>query len=503
MVETIVIGLDGANWDLLDPWLEANELPNIAELRERGTSADMESCLPPVTCPNWRCYSTGKNPGKLGVYWWEKIDTADRSLSVPTSRSFKSANYWDYLNKDGRTAGVVNLPMTYPPLDIDGFMISGGPGSEQRNYTTPRELGDELDGDGYQIHPDMTITSSSDEAAAKSVINLIDQRLKTFRRLLEERPVDVAHCTVFYINVLQHFFWREEPTRRAWQVIDEHIGAIRETFPDSTLLLMSDHGCTEIDTMFYANAWLEQEGYLKTTRDVTSMFDKLGVNKTRVSKIAQRFGLRDLLVHVTPDFISSRVPQDEEGAKRAQKLDRVDWDESQAVASGQGLVYLIRDDSAKLKITEELESLRSDVSEIPIAREVLSREEAYHGPYLDDAPDIVFDQMPGVHTSGAIGDNPVFESVSHWKAENVRTGMFLADGPDIVDDVGNTISITDIAPTILQSVDCPVPTDIDGETLRLFGKPAPETTEPIVPSFIAESADESVESRLEDLGYLQ
>jgi predicted AlkP superfamily phosphohydrolase/phosphomutase len=68
MVETIVLGLDGANWELLDSWFRAGNLPNIAALRGRGTTADSLSCLPPVTCPNWRCYSTGKNPGKLGVY---------------------------------------------------------------------------------------------------------------------------------------------------------------------------------------------------------------------------------------------------------------------------------------------------------------------------------------------------------------------------------------------------------------------------------------------------
>ena len=84
MTETIVLGLDGANWALLEPWLEAGNLPNIQSLREEGTWSDMESCLPPVTCPNWRCYSTGKNPGKLGVFWWEKIDTNNRTLSTPS-----------------------------------------------------------------------------------------------------------------------------------------------------------------------------------------------------------------------------------------------------------------------------------------------------------------------------------------------------------------------------------------------------------------------------------
>jgi len=99
-------------------------------------------------------------------------------------------------------------------------------------------------------------------------VDLIDDRFDTFRELLADRPVDVAHLTVFYVNVLQHFFWRDDVTKRAWKVIDEHIGEVRDAYPDATLYLMSDHGCTDVDTVFHANSWLEQEGYLVTRRRV-------------------------------------------------------------------------------------------------------------------------------------------------------------------------------------------------------------------------------------------
>ncbi|AGN00943.1 type I phosphodiesterase/nucleotide pyrophosphatase [Salinarchaeum sp. Harcht-Bsk1] len=505
MPNTVVVGLDGANWDLLQPWLDDGDLPNIASLRNSGVDADLQSCLPPVTCPNWRCYSTGKNPGKLGVYWWEKIDAENRTLSTPNSRSFKSANFWDYLNEDGQTAGVVNLPMSYPPFELDGFMVAGGPGSEQTDYTTPPDLGDELDAAGYDVHPDVAVTSSEDTDAADAVVDLIDQRLETYRRLLDEREVDVAHCTVFYVNVLQHYFWRDEPTYRAWQVIDEHLGAIRQEHPDATLVLLSDHGCDEIDTMFYANTWLEQEGFLHTKTDATSAFERLGINKKRVLKIAERFGAQDLIAKITPEFVKSQVPMDEEGAKREHKLDRVDWSKSRAIASGQGLIYVLDGaESTRDEIMDRLADLESDVSGTPIAREVLTREEAYDGPYVEDAPEIVFDQTPGIHTSGAIGDNPVFEDVSHWRAENVRTGLFLADGPDVTASaVEEPVPITAVAPTVLHSVGCPIPEDVDGMPLALFDGEEPIFRDPITPEFLNRQGSDGVEDRLEDLGYLQ
>ena len=70
MTRTFVVGLDGASWRLLDPWIEAGDLPNLAALRAEHTWAETESCLPPVTFPNWKCYAAGKDPGGLGVFWF-------------------------------------------------------------------------------------------------------------------------------------------------------------------------------------------------------------------------------------------------------------------------------------------------------------------------------------------------------------------------------------------------------------------------------------------------
>lgn len=505
MVDSIVLGLDGANWELLRPWIKNGKLPAIESLRQNGVKSDLESCLPPVTCPNWRCYSTGKNPGKLGVYWWENIDTDERCLSTPTSQSFKSANYWDYLAEDGLSTGVVNLPMTYPPLQMnEGYLIAGGPGSEPDNYTKPTDLRTELEELDYRLHPQSSITSASDGDTARDTINLIDNRLETFRYLLRNRSTDVAHCTIFYINVLQHHFWRGDPTRRAWEVIDNHIGALREEHPDATLYLMSDHGCTNIETVFYVNTWLEQEGFLKTNTNTTSLLERIGINKRLVTDIASELGFRNYLIKWTPENIKRAVPEDEEGAKRDQKLARVDWKNSRAIASGQGLIYLIDgDEQTKREIVDRLSSLRSDVDNRPIARSVHTREEVYWGSYLEEAPTVVFDQRPGVHTSGAIGNNPVFGTNGDWEAENIRTGLFLADGPSVREAIDDKISIMDVAPTILHEHGVDIPSDIDGKPLQLFDQSLPGTQEPIVPDFVERRSDEAAQERLEDLGYLQ
>jgi HAD superfamily hydrolase (TIGR01549 family) len=202
-------------------------------------------------------------------------------------------------------------------------------------------------------------------------------------------------------------------------------------------------------------------------------------------------------------MVGDRLPEDDEGFKREQKLAKVDWDQSKAIASGQGLIYVIDDDSEVIdRLISDLESLRNDSGD-PIARSVFRREDAYEGPYIGDAPNIVFDQRPGVHTNGAIGSNPVFDDAGRWKAENVRTGLFLADGPTVEStNIPEPISITDIAPTVLNSVDCSVPIDMDGDPLGLFGTEF-ETCEPIPFDSVGDTARREVQDRLEDLGYLE
>jgi len=244
---------------------------------------------------------------------------------------------------------------------------------------------------------------------------------------------------------------------------------------------MSDHGCASIDTMFYANSILEQEGLLQTTSGATDTFERLGEQTTgieagRPNRCSEtRRGTRTRVDQ-------TEVPEDDEGAKRDQKLDRIDWSTSNFFASGQGLIYVLdgKEETAE-EIVDKLSSLRSDITGTPIARKVHRRSDVYEGPYVDEAPAVVFDQTPGVHTSGAIGSNPAFEDVSHWSAENVRTGLFLADGPGVTGSSSDRISITDVAPPIMAEHGVAIPTDMDGEPIDLFGRDHPGEQEPVVP----------------------
>lgn len=513
MDTTVVVGLDGANFNLVNEVSSQADLPNLQQLLENGSSGISRSYLPPVTCPNWKCYSTAKNPGRLGVYWWERIDTNDRSIDLPDATNFGSPELWDYLNEENDSAAVVNLPMSYPPREIDELMVAGGPRSREQNYTIPDNLQAEVeDRFDYQVHPDNVLTSNENaDNEVRMVHDLLRVRLRTAHVLLEERDVDFLHVTLFHLNVLQHYFWDGEPPRRAYEIIDEELEPFVED--DYNLVIMSDHGCTEIDTVFYINRWLAANGYLETHPSLASRLHDVGLTQERIAGVVRSLGLEKYIRPLIPRHIIERFPSDE-GVVREEKLKMVDWEETTAIGSGQGLVYVVADSEPERQAI--LESLEADLRATtglngePIARSIHRREDLYEGEYVDKAPDLIFDQRPGVHTSEAMGDGEIFSTPTDWRAENVPEGMVLFHGDDVAAGDLGEVKISDIAPTILHWMGHAVPTDMDGEVLTdVFADGAPpaersvETREPLPDLDADPTIDAAVEDRLADIGYLE
>jgi len=514
MTRTVVLGLDGASWRLLDPWLESGELPNFAAFREASAWAETESCLPPVTFPNWKCYAAGKNPGKLGVYWFERVDLAEGTIEVTNGGDFRTAELWDYLNDDGQQAGVVNMPTMYPPREIDGPIVCGGPDavegeyrSIEGGYTTPAELEDELEERfDYRVHPE-PLLSSNDERGAEvdAILDVLESRLDVAVTLLEEQDLEFVHVTLFYLNVLQHFFWNDEPTLRAYRLIDEWIGRLRE-LEDTNLVIMSDHGCGPTTTEFYINEWLAANGYQARGTSVDNVFQKVGLDRENVLSIAKRLGMVDLLARVVPERIQQLVPQ-RAGLKRDRKLEAIDLPKTKAVASAQGPIYLNPDFDVEAVREELIDDLRAvEDGDGPLFDGVYRGEEVYSGPFTDGGPEIVLDQRDGVHVNDGVGGGRIRTEPDRWAAENTRNGIFLAGGPDF-ETAGRLeqISILDIAPTILTAHGCAIPTDVDGEALPIVtGDPDPGTREPIaLGQSDGERDTDGVEDRLKQLGYME
>lgn len=464
--KTVVIGLDGAHFELLQPWLDDGKLPNIKQAIDTGISTDLESVLPPVTSPNWKAYATGRNPAKLGIFWWENVDIEGQRVYYPSERKNIHTEFWELLGEQERV-GVLGVPTTYPPKNINGFFVSGAPDAENTGYTYPSYLEEELESKyDYKVTKRNRLSVNRDEAV-EEILGIIDSRFSVAKDLADEYDVSFLQITTFYLNSLHHYLWDDEATLRGWQIIDDHISEYLNG--NTNLVLMSDHGSTKIETVFHVNSWLEQEGYLTLNTGFSDYLHKMGITKERMINLAYLFHVPRLAERLAPDILLNRLPDDEGELNRESKTDAVDWDNSIALASGQGPVYLLkgrnsdRYEKIRSEIIRKLEGLEGPRGTL-IADEVHRGEDIYSGEYLNESPDIVIEQRNGVHIAGGVGRNEVFSApkIDDWIAENKREGMFVASGPDCDVNKFRKLSILDLAPLFLHLHECEIPQDMDG-----------------------------------------
>ena len=130
-LKTLIIGLDGATFDLILPFVAKGELPCFAYLMKNGAWGELASTLPPVTAAAWPSFMTGENPGKHGILKFTQIDSGPETngdyKQAITSKSFAGRTFFDVMKMNGNRVGAVTIPVTYPPWDINGIMISGFP----------------------------------------------------------------------------------------------------------------------------------------------------------------------------------------------------------------------------------------------------------------------------------------------------------------------------------------------------------------------------------------
>jgi predicted AlkP superfamily phosphohydrolase/phosphomutase len=523
MSRTIVLGLDGACWPLLEPWLQAGDLPTLAALRTEATWGPLASQLPPVTSPNWRCYATGRNPGKLGVFWWEIVDTQQRLIRYPTSRDFATRPLWHDIATSGRRVAIINFPTGYPPEPIpNGYFTAGGPGAKDTGFAFPTTWEHTLRHQyKYRVHPaDVFRSAAQVTDRLDHLLSLMQSRFHVAFDLLAQ-GVDFLHLTIFYINVLQHFCYQQQPTRAGWQLIDRNLERLWQLANTHgyNLFLMSDHGCAPVDTTFSINTWLAQEGFLRLkAAPGGARLRHWGLDRQRLAGLARRTGLGPLLRRLLPAAVQRAIPNTDGTFAQEAKGARIDWQNSLAIASGQGPIYILRTphdpeyETIRNAIAAKLAALHNPTTGQPVATRVWQREEVYQGPFLGRAPDLIFAQGPGIHTSGGVGSSQVFTPPTAWAADNVPQGLFLAWGPDFFPQgLVQGTRIVDLLPTVLHLMGLPLPDDVDGSVLQHLLTPRGAAAQRPVTFYPAESAtcrrpedeeDAALRTRLRQLGYL-
>ena len=121
----LILGLDGATLDLVEPWTADGTLPNLARLLRQGAWGRLASTMPAATFPSWTTFMTGVNPGRHGVFDFTRRDPGSYRVRFVNATFRKARTVWRLLSDAGRRVSVLGVPATYPPEAINGYMISG------------------------------------------------------------------------------------------------------------------------------------------------------------------------------------------------------------------------------------------------------------------------------------------------------------------------------------------------------------------------------------------
>lgn len=549
-----VIGLDGATFRLLRPWIDEGRLPNLANFTKEGSYGDLESTPEKMSPAAWTSFSTGTNPGKHGIFHFFSIDPGTFKVRINNSTYRDGNPFWNYIGNAGKKVCVVNVPSTYPSDKVNGCMVSGwdAPSIRSEGFTHPPELINEIikNFHDYPLTPTIKkYTISQPELAIKDMHRVLDLRISLSKYLLSKECWDLFVTVFTETDQVQHHFWHvidkshpmysEAMAKRYSDAIfgiykkcDSFIGELIESCgKETTIMVVSDHGAG-INCLgkHYMPVWLERIGLLKTN-DIGA-FGWLSIKRRLYGRV------RSLISYENRQKIKKIFGIEKSGFDPASMLEEMsfyDWSKTKVYPADSNLrinlkgrqVFGIVSPGAEyeevsncvismLKRSTDLKTGRK------IVKEALKKEEAYRGKYVEDAPDIIIKWaddfvLSGISCKAEDGSKIAVPELSipiEWTGEHSDQGIFMAKGPGIIKGLNVTKAcITDIPPTIIYQMGLPIPEGMDGMVLteifnekflkvtppKSLGADSPSNTQR--KEYSIEEAKE-VEERLKNLGYL-
>ena len=131
------IGLDGADWQFLDPLIADGSMPNLAELVATGRRGVLRTESPPLSPLLWTTMMTGQDPLRHGILDFTRFHPITRAREPITSAERRVPAIWNMASAAGRRVATYGMWATYPAEAVDGVVVSERLFSFQRRETAP------------------------------------------------------------------------------------------------------------------------------------------------------------------------------------------------------------------------------------------------------------------------------------------------------------------------------------------------------------------------------
>lgn len=497
----LVIGLDGATFDLVDPWVKDGYLPNLERMMAGGARAPLRSVILPFSAQAWASFMTGVNPGKHGIFGFKEKLEGSYSFQLVNNKSLKVKTLWELLGENGKRAIAVNIPMTYPPEEVNGVLIGGmdSPGLNS-GFTFPPEIKKELlsVAKDYVIHLHVGAgyldTDAKRRKAVSGLLKMIEGREQAVLHFMENHEWDLFAVNFSATDQVQHHFWKymgydnefQDAIRSVYQRVDEAVGKIAARLGEETdLFVMSDHGAGHAsDLVFFIDEWLKKNGFLQFKSVSPFRGLRRAVTGFLLDVLSKKLSSR------AKDSLMRKLPGLRARSQGFVRRSLIDWSVSK-VFSGEHpatlRINLKGRDREGVVPSEEYEALRDDLIERLEALEdtatgerliekVYKREEIYSGEHLNSAPDLIIWPKDFAHQvkGGAFPKNRSYSGIVSRKDSrdffvngvHRLNGIFIGKGENIRKNVTlPTLNITDLCPTFFYCLGLPVPKSVDGRVI--------------------------------------
>ena len=503
MVKRIMlIGLDGATWNLIMPWVVEGELPTFRYLLEKGAWGTLKSTIPPITPVAWASLLTGKTPGKTGIYDFFYLEEKfPPRIKISSGVSIRRSSLITILSKEGIKILAINIPMTYPPYKVNGILITGIETPPGAKFAYPNEIYDRLVRENYFPEPRIHYVPGHEKRLLTELYKNINKRNKILFELWDSYDYDVLLFFLRETDIASHIFWRfldsnhplhvkNNELKRAilitYKAADQLIRKIlRKKQPNDLLIVFSDHGFGPEYFRVNLNNWLFIKGYITLKHSPRTYVKKIlnyVITPSNIWNILARFRLKSLS-HLKAKHTS--INTQDLLSKLFLNINDIDWDKTLAFSFGsigRHLPIFINDNFpinlVKKKLKKDILLLNTFLGRSVIKR-VINFEEIYTKDQENRVtlPDLfVAFKIPYAgytlpppylfEGSSILSPSPVTQTGAH-----TRDGIIALIGSDIKIGKHGPFDIVDIAPTILALLSIEIPEDIDGRVLiEVFSK---------------------------------
>lgn len=493
--KVLMIEFDGATWDIIDPLMKDGKLPNIAYLRNSGASGILMSEHAAISPKIWTSMFAGKDHTQTGIDFFGGY-----------SKMVKCKRLWDILSDNDFRVGVFGSFATWPPYEINGFMIPAIDSVGTETY--PPE---------YEVFQEVALSerkkSKGIDGKSSSLSDIVQYAVKL-------RRIGVTWKT--YLRILRYFgeratghFGRHED--QYWKKLVLHSELSTDVFthlckifePDFRTIHM--HICDSLCHRY----WMAYDGQKfpgvdnKLVKRYKDVIPKGYMQADRaIGRILDAAGEKTNVVLVSDHGFEARPGGFNPYDLNVEKLQEVLGIQNNVIVArfGPGMYLNFQDDGLMDRSVKVLrDAFSQKTGEKVFDVETFEKTIIVQKPTWEVKRDEILQEDSFID----FGECGLHKALDLYTRQNklmsgvhAPEGMFVLHGPDIQSDIRmDPISFYDIAPTVLALMGLPVARDMKGRVIKEAIKDGFLEEQPITEIETYEEAKESAESVPEEMDY--